>query len=375
MRVLTVSSDTRIHDLLRAILMSAPEVADADVATTVAGAEAMLDHQPPDVVLVTEGLPDGSVFDLLRRLDRYDDRIQVVALIDRHSGARTRDLIQAGASDVLVRSDLDPDRVVRVLVQAVERHSRSTRSRRDVSQLEMTVRMFEQFAQTVAHDVRRPLGAIQMLSEVLVEPRPDAIRVEDIASRIGGQARQLLEFTDELLADARRMADDRRQTVSVEETVAEALKLLGDRLRSDQVEVITNGAELWAREGQLRQAMLNLLGNAAHHGGDDVRVRVGLERRGDEVVLTVDDDGPGIPLEDRSRATEPGVQLTEVGGGHGLGLAAVDLVMHGHGGSLELDESPMGGLRVVLRFPNRSHLRVIDMPEPVEATPGRAVTR
>ena len=66
-------------------------------------------------------------------------------------------------------------------------------------------------------------------------------------------------------------------------------------------------------------------------------------------VLLVDDDGPGFP-EDRSRLAQRGVRADTRTAGQGLGLAASRELMRGHGGELELDASPSGGARVILRF-------------------------
>ena len=188
-----------------------------------------------------------------------------------------------------------------------------------------------------------------------------ATAVDEIAERIRGQASRLMAFTDELLSDAQRMADDNRQIVDVSEVLHSVMELLQDRLPAHRIDVAFDRAIVWGREGQIRQALLNILSNAARHGGDDVRVRVSTVSDQDGFRVIVDDDGPGIAAEDRERVLAPGVPLGGPGD-HGLGLAAVNLVMMGHGGRIELGDSPLGGLRVELVFPEQSADGLIDLP-------------
>ncbi len=98
----------------------------------------------------------------------------------------------------------------------------------------------------------------------------------------------------------------------------------------------------------------NLLDNAARHARRDVSVRAGVQA-GDArwLEVTVADDGPGIPAEERARVTQPGVRLDERGEGHGFGLAIVRELAALHGGRLTLGERPGGGLSATVCLPAR----------------------
>ncbi len=80
-----------------------------------------------------------------------------------------------------------------------------------------------------------------------------------------------------------------------------------------------------------------------------------LVERGREAVLTVDDDGPGIPESERVRVLQRFVRLDEARsrdeGGSGLGLSIVDEVVRAHGGSVSIEQSPLGGARVQITLP------------------------
>jgi signal transduction histidine kinase len=103
----------------------------------------------------------------------------------------------------------------------------------------------------------------------------------------------------------------------------------------------------------LGQVVGNLVSNARRHARSEVVLS--LQEYGDQVVLTVDDDGEGIPVEDRERVFERFVRLDEArgrdAGGSGLGLAIVHKVVAGLGGTVRVQESSRGGARFVVTLP------------------------
>ena len=103
----------------------------------------------------------------------------------------------------------------------------------------------------------------------------------------------------------------------------------------------------------LRRVVRNLGENAARHASS--RVDIALTDLGHDVVLTVDDDGPGIPESERERVLQRFVRLDEArsrdDGGSGLGLSIVDEVVRAHGGSMSITRSPLGGARIQVTLP------------------------
>jgi signal transduction histidine kinase len=97
----------------------------------------------------------------------------------------------------------------------------------------------------------------------------------------------------------------------------------------------------------------NLVANAARHATSTVALAL-VERDG-RAVLTVDDDGAGVPVADRGRVFERFVRLDEArdrdAGGSGLGLAIVAEIVRVHGGAARVDDSPLGGARFVVDLP------------------------
>ncbi len=106
--------------------------------------------------------------------------------------------------------------------------------------------------------------------------------------------------------------------------------------------------------GQLHRVVGNLVDSAARHAASVVELAV--TGGGGRVVLTVDDDGPGVPEHDRERVFERFVRLDEArardGGGTGLGLAVVGAAVVRHGGTVRVTDSPQGGSRFVVELPD-----------------------
>jgi signal transduction histidine kinase len=102
-------------------------------------------------------------------------------------------------------------------------------------------------------------------------------------------------------------------------------------------------------EGRLRQVIMNLALNAMEAISGPGRVRIITESRGGEVILCVEDSGPGIARETRERIFEP--FFTTKPSGSGLGLSIVNAIVTQHAGSIAIDDAPGGGARFVVTLP------------------------
>jgi two-component system, OmpR family, osmolarity sensor histidine kinase EnvZ len=127
-----------------------------------------------------------------------------------------------------------------------------------------------------------------------------------------------------------------------------------DRPDSDaEIEVgVLPTEKVMLKANAFRRLLSNLIGNAARYG---TRVNVSGEIKDDRLWLYVDDNGPGIPAEEREHAFRPFVRLDNARNldetGTGLGLAIALDIAHAHGGDIFLDDSPMGGLRAAVKLP------------------------
>jgi two-component system sensor histidine kinase PrrB len=220
------------------------------------------------------------------------------------------------------------------------------------------------FAADAGHELRTPLTGMRANLDAL-ERNPDLAsdqRAQLVRETLAEQDR-IVALLDGLQALARGEAADSlpREDVELADLVDTAV--FGARRRHPEVDYelddAIGGATVNGWVGGLRLLVDNLLDNAAIHGANgnsDQHVRVGLTRDGDAVKVTVDDDGPGIPVDERARLLEPFARgrHAHATDGTGLGLAIVAQQVALHAGSIELGDSALGGLAVMVRLPSRS---------------------
>jgi len=230
--------------------------------------------------------------------------------------------------------------------------------------------------ESVSHDLRTPLATIRALSGTLIDPEVavTAADARETAGAIDAEAARLNRLVGNLLdlsrieGGALRVADE---AIDLEDAVMRLVAPLDGTPPPRNVEVDVP-PEILVRADPvlLEQALVNLLDNAARHGGPDVRIRVrATSLDGDLVRVTVEDSGPGVPdaalprLFDkfyRPEAGRPG------GSGTGIGLAVVRGFVEAMGGSVEAHRGELGGLAVDLELP-AVRLPVPDLTPPVDA--------
>lgn len=119
------------------------------------------------------------------------------------------------------------------------------------------------------------------------------------------------------------------------------------------IDLIAFPLEIQADALLLKRALSNLLANAVRYGRN--HIRVGMEQQPTTVQIWVEDDGPGIPVEDRERVFERLVRLDQTRsrdtGGVGLGLALARRIARAHGGELVAEQGDLGGARLRMTLP------------------------
>ena len=106
--------------------------------------------------------------------------------------------------------------------------------------------------------------------------------------------------------------------------------------------------------GSIRQVLLNYLDNAVRYGPAGQTIRVVGERIGDRIVLAVEDQGPGVPVDEREAVFEPfrrgKGQIGTSAVGSGIGLSVVREIADAHGGRADVEDAPEGGARFLLEL-------------------------
>ena len=272
----------------------------------------------------------------------------------------------------------------------------ATTMNRMLDRLEDGQRRQRTFVADASHELRSPVAVLRQHAEV-AKAHPDRSPPGELADTVLAEALRMQRLVNDLLLLAR--ADEhslglRRRPLDLDDIVLDEVR----RLRATStVAVDAGGVSAGPVVGDadaLQRAVRNVVENAARHAAGRVTLSLSLAsaitpgastgrggaRAGDgqdgdgsdvndsyvdgggngrgTVTLTVEDDGPGVPLDQRERVFERFVRLDEArardGGGSGLGLAIVAEVVAAHGGSVTLTDAALGGTRVEITLPARS---------------------
>jgi signal transduction histidine kinase len=208
----------------------------------------------------------------------------------------------------------------------------------------------------VTHEIRNPLSSIALNLELLEEqlPRGDA-EAHGLFHAIGKEVERLSALSQQYLSFARRKSPA-HELEDVGQIALEASQFLRPELEQHGVklalEITPDLPIVPGEEAQLKQALYNLLRNAREAMPGGGTVTLGVRRDETHVIITVDDQGPGIDPDARARLFEP--FFTTKAGGTGLGLAITQHIAVSHGGSISCEPAPGGrGTRFALRLPIR----------------------
>ena len=199
------------------------------------------------------------------------------------------------------------------------------------------------YADVVAHDLSAPLAGIALLVNLL-ELRPDEAPAPDVLRELRATADRARELVDGVL-DYARSGELVLGTVSLHDVVADVSADLRPQLaESGATLVVGELPEVRADPRQLRRVMQNLVANALKFRGDEPpRVEVVADRRSEEWVLTVRDNGIGVKREDASRIFGMFSRARRDVDGSGIGLAVCRRVVEAHGGRIWVEPVEDGG--------------------------------
>jgi signal transduction histidine kinase len=210
-------------------------------------------------------------------------------------------------------------------------------------QVTRTLESQRQLLSAVGHDLRTPITAMRINIEFVEDP--------ELSARLQKNLDELQDLTEAVLSAARGAGGETRHQVDLSALV-ESLCADLDDLGEPVIWAGHEPAPLCCRSNEIRRAVRNLIENAVAYGK---KAEVALRETPEAYEVVVEDEGPGIPEEDRSRVFEPFVRLessrNEETGGSGLGLTLVKAIAEGHGGTVILEDRSQGGLRARLHLP------------------------
>ncbi len=229
------------------------------------------------------------------------------------------------------------------------------------NKISQSEKMQSEFISSVSHELRTPLTAISGWSETLLsaggsvdstEARRGLNIILRESRRLTGMVEELLEFT--------RMQDGRfTLNVTMSDIRAEfedTVFMYGSRLKQENIELVyleneEEIPEIPCDPSRMRQVFLNILDNAAKHGGEGGKITAEMRREGDFVVVRIRDFGPGIPEEELPLVKKKFYKGTSKARGSGIGLAVCEEIVSMHNGTLELSNAEGGGTLVTISLP------------------------
>lgn len=214
-----------------------------------------------------------------------------------------------------------------------------------------------EMSSVIIHEVRTPLGIMRSSAQMLKREPDLSAEGRELIGFIESETERLNRLVSSMLDSARPRALNRVQT-DVHALIRQSGELLGVQLEKKRVAVIENfdavDPMVECDTEQITQVLLNLILNALQILSPGGRILLATREEADLFCIEISDDGPGIPVDERTRIFEAFFCRRE--GGIGLGLAIVQQIVLAHGGEIEADESELGGARFTIRLPrNMNH--------------------
>ncbi len=226
------------------------------------------------------------------------------------------------------------------------------------TQISQNEKMQAEFISQLSHELRTPLTAINGWTETLLADEtmdPDTRQGMKIISR---EAKRLTEMVVDLL-DFTRMQDG-RMTLNVELSdirgeFEDTVFMYGSRLAQEGIDLQYLDSdcdipEISCDPKRLRQVFLNILDNAAKHGGAGKRIEAAISYEDEQVIVRIRDFGPGIPEDEIPLVKKKFYKGSSSVRGTGIGLAVSDEIVQMHDGTLTLENAPGGGTLVTVRL-------------------------
>ncbi len=346
-----------------------------------AGPRMLFNQQRPYLVLVRGVRHDGQDYSIIVATSFRPQRQSVLTLVRLASiGLPVLVLLVAGATWVLVSRALRPVEAIRQRVSGIGAGDLDDRvpippTRDEVFRLAVTMNQMldrlqsaqaaqRQFVSDASHELRSPLATLAATLEV-AGADPSGESWHDLRQVMEEETGRMAVLVENLLLLAK--VDDQgirlnRADVDLDDLLEEEAQ----RLRAATALQISTQIHPVRVQGdvlRLGQAIRNVVDNASRHAASRVHLSLGTHQ--DQAVIVVQDDGPGIPPDQRARVFERFVRLDgsrdRASGGSGLGLPIVLEIVRGHGGEAQIHDSALGtGAAVLIRLPLPADLTSAD---------------
>jgi signal transduction histidine kinase len=249
-------------------------------------------------------------------------------------------------------SNAEIDELTRALGHMVDTLQHSLWVERDTQQAMQT------FLGDASHELRTPLTVIKGYVELLSTQTMDEEQHIRAFERVNSEVVRMEALINDLLLLAELGESKPAGTSSIDlsslilAAVQDLKALQPERSVRTSVEV---GIEMHGTADLIAQLVANVFANLRRHTPADARVSVSLSKTANQATLTIDDAGPGLPAETYARGISHfqrfDLSRSRESGGSGLGMSIMAAVVRQHGGTIELNPSPLGGLQTVINLP------------------------
>lgn len=356
-KILLIDDEEVVRDSCEQILAGGPyEVASASDGT--AGL-ALVEEFHPDLIFVDLKMPGISGFDVLEKVTTMDPTIVMVVITGFATVSSAVDAMKRGAYDFLPKP-FTPEEFRLITRRSLEKRRLTLETialRREKEMLR------EHFAHIVSHELKSPLNAVQQnLMALEFEVGGSLTEVQkDKLGRTKNRINDLIKLINSWLKAISIDADQMKQTfaqISVKEEIVRALENVQPYAQRKDIEIVTTLNEpiptVLGDGLSLSEAFGNIIGNAIKYSRDGSKVFIKAEEVGSDVLVSVKDEGIGIPSEDVPHIFEGfyrGKSGQAAASGHGIGLAVTRQIIEAHKGSIAVESESGKGTTFFVRLP------------------------
>jgi PAS domain S-box-containing protein len=218
----------------------------------------------------------------------------------------------------------------------------------DITYLKEMDRVRSEFVNTVSHDLRSPLTSVIGYTELVERAGELNDNQRDFLKRIQDSVQHITSLINDLLdlGSVEAGFDTRRERVQLEAVLRYTLDMLQGQIKSKRLKVQTDIAPslpaLRANPIRLRQVLDNVVGNAIKYSTNGGEVKISIQSEGNQIILNVKDNGPGIPIADQPHIFDKfyrGSNVDDEITGSGLGLAIVKTIVDNHQGRIWVESA------------------------------------
>lgn len=232
----------------------------------------------------------------------------------------------------------------------------------DITYLKEVDRVRNEMVHTVSHDLRSPLTSVIGYTELIARAGPLNENQKDFLKRIQESVQHITALINDLLdiGSIEAGLDTRREWVQLDGLLRYTLDMLQGQIKAKQIKVQTEIASplppLRANPVRLRQVLDNVVGNAIKYSNREGEVKISIRPEGDQVIIQVSDNGPGIPIQDQAHIFDKFYRGRNINNqeGTGLGLAIVKSIVDAHQGRIWVESNVGQGSTFFIVLPIQS---------------------